>query len=137
MAAQKGSDLLIKRETAVADVFEDLAGLRTKSMALNAESVDVTNSDSANKWRELLAGTGIKSASVSGSGVFKDGTPDTNVRTDFFNSTIGTYQVVVPGFGTFEGDFQITQLQYGGEHNGEVTWEFALESAGELAFEAA
>lgn len=137
MAAQIGSGLLIKRDSNGAGSFVDLAGLRTKSMQLNAETVDITNSDSTNKWRELLAGAGIKSASVSGAGVFKDGAPDEGVRADFFGGLITDYQIVVPDFGTIEGPFQISQLQYSGEHNAEVAWDIALESAGELTFAAA
>ena len=134
MAAQKGSDMLIKIESG--STFAALAGLRTKTMTINAETVDVTNSDSTNKWRELLAGSGIKSISVSGSGVFKDDTTDGTVRTEMFNQTILEYQVVVPDFGTFEGEFQMSQLQFAGEHNAELTWDITLESAGEITFQA-
>jgi len=35
------------------------------------------------------------------------------------------------------GAFQITSLDFAGEHNGEVTYDLALESAGELTFLAA
>ena len=137
MSAQKGSDLLIKiSDDNSPAVFTTLAGLRTKTLAFNAESVDVTNSDSLNKWRELLAGAGIKSASLSGAGVFKDDAVDGTARTEFFNQVILDYQVVIPGFGTIEGPFQMTQLQYAGEHNGEVTYDIALESAGPIAFTA-
>lgn len=138
MAAQKGSDLLIKVGNAGSpETFTALAGLRTKSLAFNAEQVDITNSDSANKWRELLAGAGIKSASVSGSGVFVDNATDATVRTEMFAQAIKNYQIVIPSFGTIEGAFQMATLNYAGEHNGEVTWEITLESAGELTFTAA
>lgn len=138
MAAQKGSDLLIKIGNSDSpNDFATVAGLRTKTLVFNAESVDVTNSDSLNKWRELLAGAGIKSCSASGSGVFNDAAADETVRAEYFAQTIKDYQIVIPGFGTVEGPFQITQYQFGGEHNAEVTWELALESAGEIAFTAA
>lgn len=137
MSAQKGSDMLIKIGGDSSPVtFSTLVGLRTKTMTINAETVDVTNSDSVNKWRELLAGAGIKSISVSGSGVFKDDATDLTVRTEMFSQAIKDYQIVVPGFGTFEGMFQMSQLQYAGEHNAEVTWDITLESAAEVAFTA-
>ena len=72
MAAQKGKDLLLKVDSTGAGVYTTVAGLRTKSLAINAETVDITHSESAGQWRELLAGAGAKSARVSGSGVFKD-----------------------------------------------------------------
>lgn len=38
--------------------------------------------------------------------------------------------MAVPDFGTIEGPFQITALEYSGSHDGEVAFEIALESAG-------
>jgi TP901-1 family phage major tail protein len=35
-----------------------------------------------------------------------------------------------------QGPFQIVNLEFAGEHNGEVTYDVALESAGELTFAA-
>lgn len=138
MAAQKGDSLLIKvGDGEVSETFTTLAGLRTKSLTINAEEVDVTTADDTTKWRQLLSGAGIKTMSVSGSGVFKDAATDATVRTEMFAQAIKNYQIVVPDFGTFEGAFQMTQLEYGGEHNGEVTYSIALASAGEITFTAA
>jgi TP901-1 family phage major tail protein len=138
MAAQIGSAMLLKRGNADGppETFTDAAGLRTKTMNLNRESVDITNSDSVAKWRELLPGGGIRSLSVSGSGVFKDAAIDESVRTDFYAETIGNWQVLVPDFGTFEGAMQITSIEYAGEHNGEITHTISLESAGVITFTA-
>ena len=33
------------------------------------------------------------------------------------------WQVIVPDLGTVEGLFQIASLEYGGQHDGEVTFE--------------
>ncbi len=138
MAAQKGSSILIKRELAATPgTFAAIAGLRTKSIELNFETVDVTSSNSTNKWRELLEGAGVKSASISGAGIFKDDATDEGVRADAFAGTIRKYQFVVPGFGTFEGPFQASKIAYAGEHNAEVTYDMAFESAGELTYVAA
>ena len=46
------------------------------------------------------------------------------------------FQVAIPEFGTITGPFQLTALEYAGEHNGEITFEATLESAGALAFVA-
>ena len=137
MAAQKGSALLLKRgDAASPEVFSDAAGLRTKTMTLNRETVEITNSDSTGKWRELLAGGGVRTCSFSGSGVFKDATIDESIRADFYAEVIGNWQIVVPDFGTFEGAFQMTQLDHAGEHNGEVNYNIAFESSGVIAFTA-
>ena len=135
MAAQKGKDLLVK--IGDGDGFVTVAGLRSRQLRFNAETVDVTHAESAGRWRELLAGAGIKRAAVSGSGIFRDEASDALMRQVFFDGAIRDFQVIVPDFGTVEGAFQITALEFAGNHNGEVTWDMALESAGPLAFTAA
>jgi len=114
-----------------------VAGLRTKRLAFNSETVDVTDADSAGRWRELLGGSGVQRASVSGAGIFKDAASDRLMRQAFFEGRIGAWQLVIPDFGTVAGPFQITALEYGGSHDGEVTFEVALESAGAISFEVA
>jgi TP901-1 family phage major tail protein len=137
MTAQKGKDLLLKIDSDGLGTFATVAGLRSRRIAFNAESVDVTDADSAGRWRELLEGAGVKRSSISGSGIFKDAASDETVRSLFFNGTIRGWQVVVPDFGTLEGAFQVTALEYSGEHDGEVAYEIALESAGAIGFTAA
>lgn len=134
MAAQKGKDLLIK----IADgaSFVTVAGLRARRLAFNAETVDVTHAESAGRWRELLDGAGIKRASVAGRGLFRDAASDALMRQAFFDGAVKVFQIVIPDFGTVEGPFQLTTLEFAGEHDGELTYELALESAGELTFAA-
>lgn len=134
MVVQKGRDLLLKINNS--GTFVTVAGLRTKRMAFNAESVDITDGESVGRWRELLAGAGIQRAGVTGSGLFKDVQSDELVRAQFFAGTIPTWQIIIPAFGTISGLFQITALEYSGRHDGEVQFEIALESAGALTFGA-
>ncbi|GBF27120.1 hypothetical protein MnTg02_02165 [bacterium MnTg02] len=136
MVAQKGKDLLLKVDSDGVGTFSTVAGLRSRNLAFNTETVDVTDAESAGQWRELLAGAGIKTASLSGSGIFKDGASDETVRSYFFNGTLRDWQIIVPDFGTIEGPFQITALEYSGQHDGELAFELALESAGSLTFTA-
>ena len=135
MAAQKGKDLLLKIDNGGS--FVTVAGLRTKRLAFNSETVDVTDADSVGRWRELLGGAGVQRASLSGAGIFKDAQSDALIRSGFFAGTIASWQLAIPGFGTVEGPFQITALEYTGNHDGEVTFDIALESAGALSFAAA
>ena len=136
MAAQKGKDLLLKVDSTGAGVFVTVAGLRTRSLAFNAETVDVTHSESTGQWRELLADAGAKHARISGAGIFKDSASDALVRDYVFNGTIRSWQVVIPDFGTVVGPFQITSLEFNGRHDGEVAFDMTLESAGALTFAA-
>ncbi|SHL64607.1 phage major tail protein, TP901-1 family [Roseibium suaedae] len=134
MAAQAGRDLLLKLDQDGNGSFQTVAGLRSRRVALNATAVDITNSDSSGRWRELLSSAGTRTASLSGSGLFRDQASDASVRQLFFAGEIRNWQVVIPDFGTLTGPFQVTALEYGGRHDGEVTYELALESAGELTF---
>jgi TP901-1 family phage major tail protein len=137
MVAQKGKDLLLKIDATGSGGFTTVAGLRSRQIAFNAEGVDVTDAESAGRWRELLEGAGVKRAGVSGSGIFKDAATDATIRQVFFDGTIRAWQVIVPDFGTIEGLFQVTALEYAGEHDGELAYEIALESAGAISFAAA
>jgi len=136
MAAQSGKDMLLKLDQTGSGSFLTVAGLRTRALAFNAASIDVTDSESAGRWRELLAGGGIKRASVSGAGIFKDQASDAAIRALFFAGTIRSWQLILPDFGTVEGPFQIVALEFSADHAGEVTFEIALESAGQLGFSA-
>lgn len=135
MAAQYGKDLLIKIDIDGAGRFETVAGLRASRISFNAESVDTTNLDSGG-WREILGGAGVRSAAVSGSGVFKDAKTDERARQIFFDGQTPDFQVAIPDFGIVEGPFQITAIEYAGTHDGETTFELSLASAGPLTFAA-
>ncbi len=137
MTAQKGKDLLLKVDKNTTSTFITVAGMRSRRIAFNTETVDVTDFESVGRWRELLAGSGVQRASINGSGIFKDAQSDTDIREIFFNGTIVPWQIIVPDFGTVEGLFQLTSLEYAGSHNGEVSYELAIESAGALTFTVA
>ncbi|WP_375690242.1 phage major tail protein, TP901-1 family [Pseudooceanicola sp. LIPI14-2-Ac024] len=136
MAAQNGKDLLIKVDMTGAGLFETLAGLRATRISFNAESVDVTSLESQGGWRELLAGAGVRSAAISGAGVFRDAASDERARQIFFDGETPHFQAIIPDFGVVEGAFQVTSIEYAGAHDGEATYEMAMASAGALTFTA-
>ena len=135
MAAQRGKDMLLKIEGAPG-VFTTVAGLRARTISLNARTVDATDADSAGRWRELLAGAGVKSAAVSGQGVFRDAASDALIREAFFAQSAGRWRLMVPDFGVLEGPFLVAALEYAGEHEGEASFALSLASAGEVTFGA-
>ena len=136
MTAQNGKDLLIKVDMTGDGLFETIAGLRATRIAFNAQSVDVTSLESQGGWRELLAGAGVRSAQLSGAGVFKDAGSDERTRQIFFDGETPEFQVIIPDFGVVEGAFQVTAIEYAGAHDGEATYEMAMASAGALSFTA-
>ena len=136
MGAQNGKDLLIKVDMSTDGQFETIAGLRATRVSFNAETVDVTSLESQGGWRELLSGAGVRSAAISGAGVFKDEVTDERARQIFFDGETPNFQIIVPDFGVIEGPFQVTSIEYSGSHNGEATYEMAMASAGALLFTA-
>lgn len=136
MTAQNGKDLLVKVDMDGNGVFETMAGLRASRISFNSESVDVTSLESTGGWRELLGGAGVKSASISGSGIFRDASTDERARDIFFEGGMPDFQVVIPDFGIVEGAFQISSIEYAGTHDGEATYEISMASAGALTFTA-
>ncbi|WP_136637452.1 phage major tail protein, TP901-1 family [Pseudooceanicola onchidii] len=136
MAAQSGKDLLVKVDMSDDGQFQTLAGLRATRVSFNAEAVDVTSLESTGGWRELLGGAGVRSAAISGAGVFRDADSDERARQIFFDGQTPAFQVIIPDFGIIEGPFQVTSIEYAGAHDGEATYEMALASAGALSFTA-
>lgn len=146
MAAQQGLDMLLKVNT-TGSTYVTVGGLRSTSITLNDESVDITNKDSAGH-RALLAGGGVSSVAISASGVFTDATTEETVRAAYFaqqNTSDGSsaqtpafknFQFLIPHFGTMTGSFHITSLEYAGEYNGEVTYSMSFESAGYITYAA-
>lgn len=136
MAAQRGKDILLKiGDGEDPEGFVTVAGLRARTISLNARTIDATDGDSAGRWRELLSGAGVKQASVSGAGVFRDAASDALIREAFFAQAARTWRLIIPDFGTLQGPFLVAALEYAGEHEGEATYALTLASAGEIAFE--
>ncbi len=131
MAAQRGKDILLKIEGAPG-VFTTVAGLRARTISLNARTVDATDGDSAGRWRELLGGAGVKSAAVAGQGIFRDAASDALIREAFFSQSASVWRLIVPDFGVLEGRFLVAALEYAGEHEGEATFAISLARAAGL-----
>ena len=135
MAAQAGKAVLVK--VAVSGTQPTIGGLRSSSITLNHETIDITNKDSTNLQRELLAGGGVESITISGSGVFTDSGAETALRTLFGGAAHAAMSFIIPDLGTYSGSYAITSLEYSGEYNGEATYSLTAESAGAITFTAA
>ena len=144
MAAQKGKDVLIKINT-TGSTYVTLGGLRSSSITFSDEAVDITSKDD-NGHRLLLAGGGVNSVAISGSGVFTDSSAEQALRTAYYaqqNTSDGSsaqtaafknFQFVVPDLAVFTGSFMIESLEYAGEFNGEATYSVSFQSAGYVSF---
>lgn len=134
MAAEKGRAFVLKiGDGATVEAFTTVGGMRTTGVTINGESVDVSDKDTAG-WRELLEGAGLKSASVSGSGVFKNTASEATVRTAVLNQTIDNYEIVFESGDKFTGAFLPNKLEYTGEYNGARQYSLNLESSGAVTY---
>ena len=134
MAAQRGKALLLKID--ISGTMTTVGGMRSTSMTLNDEAVDITNKDSGS-FRELLPSGGIQSMTITASGVFTDSTAEQTLRSAYGTSSFKSYNIIVPDLGTYAGRFMIASLEYAGEYNGEATYSVTLESSGSITFSAA
>jgi TP901-1 family phage major tail protein len=133
-AAPGGTAILADATTTTADVlvFRTLGGLRSKELSFSSEAVDITNVDS-NEWKAMLDGAGVRSVSISGSGVYTSETVFQEFRSDFLNNALTcillldskTKEVI-------EGCFKITELTISGDYDAEGQYSVSAESAGEV-----
>lgn len=136
MAAEKGRAFLLKiGDGGAPENFTTIGGLRATSMTINNDVVDITNKTSGG-WRELLAGAGIRSISISGSGVFTGSAAESLMRDHALSGAIANYEVVFESGDKFSGAFYIVSLEYTGDHNGERTYALRLDSSGAVAYAA-
>ena len=136
MAAQAGKEIYIQVNT-TGSTYVNLGGLRTKSLKVGSEPIDITNSDSTNLWRQRLGTSGVKSLDVTCEGAFIDDAAVNKVvanlmtTTQIYNSTF-----IIPGLGTFSGAVSYDSIEFAGSYNGEVTYSVSITSAGDITFVA-
>jgi TP901-1 family phage major tail protein len=130
MGAEKGSAFLLKvGNGAQPPVFATVAGMRTTQMSVNGEAVNVTSKDSGG-WRELLSGAGVRSVSVSASGIFTGSVAEVRVKTNALSGQIDDYELSFESGERLRGRFLVTRLDYSGDYNGERNYALSLESSG-------
>jgi len=141
MAAQKGSSFLLKENSTGTPAT--VSGLRSTSMTINGEMVDITDKESNafvtsgnDKARTLLQGGGVRSLSISASGVFTDSSTEELVRGFAFDGAIQNYDLVFGNGDTIKGAFLVTSYERAGEFNGEETYSLTLESSNTITFTA-
>ncbi len=136
MAAQKGTLFLLKvGDGGGPETFTTVGGFKTASFNINTASVDVTNMGS-NGMRELLAGAGIQTMSLSGNGVFTDSAAEETVRANAAANSIDNYQLVAGNGDTWQGAFLINSYQRSGNFDGAEAFTISLESSGAITFTA-
>ena len=130
MSAEKGSAFLLKiGDGAQPPVFTTVAGMRTTQMQVNGEGVNVTSKDSGG-WRELLSGAGLRSVSVSASGIFTGSVAEARVKSNALTGLLDDDELSFESGERMTGKFLVTRLDYSGDYNGERNYTLSLESSG-------
>lgn len=136
MAKQAGKLITISIETATADTYVLFGGLQSKSIRMNAASIDVTDGDSTDLFQELLAGGGVKSMEISGQGLFNDDAAVERARGLFLTGSLNKFKFFIPDWGTATGNFHITSLEFSGSYDGPVTNSLSFMSSGKPTWTA-
>jgi TP901-1 family phage major tail protein len=139
MPAGKGSSFLLKDNSTGTPAT--IGGLRSTSMTINGEAVDITTKDSNafissgnDKARDLLQGGGVRSMTLSASGVFTDSSTENILRGFAFDGAIQNYDLVFSDGSKISGAFLITSYERAGEFNGEETYSVTLESSNTITY---
>ena len=139
MPAGKGSSFLLKDNSTGTPAT--IGGLRSTSMTINGEAVDITTKDSNafissgnDKARDLLQGGGVRSMTLSASGVFTDSSTENILRGFAFDGAIQNYDLVFSDGSKIAGAFLVTSYERAGEFNGEETYSVTLESSNTITY---
>ena len=139
MAAGIGCSFLLKDNSTGTPAT--IGGLRSTSMTINGEAVDITSKDSNafissgnDKARDLLQGGGVRSMTISASGVFTDSSTENILRGFAFDGAIQNYDLVFSDGSKISGAFLITSYERAGEFNGEETYSVTLESSNTITY---
>lgn len=133
MSAQSGSAFLLKiGDGGDPPAYRTVAGMRTTQMSINGEAVVITHKESGG-WRELLSGAGVRSVSVSASGIFLGSDAEARLSANALAGLLDDYELSFEDGARMRGKFLVTRLDHAGDFNGERTYALALESSGAVA----
>ena len=108
-----------------------VAAIRTKTMSLANEPVDVTSDDDVG-FRKLLADPGNKTLDITIEGVAKDVPTFATLMGLAVSGTdiLDNVSLLVPASGTIAGEFIVSAFEVGAPYNEAATFSCTLQSAG-------
>lgn len=135
MATQKGRLLLIKiGDGGGTEAFATLAGIQSRDFTITNNTADNTRMSTSSPGDKVPTSSvyGIQSVSFSGNGIFDEVADVKSWVADVWDHTDRNYEITVPGDGTYTGQFRVTNLQYGGDTEGDMTFSASWESSGAI-----
>lgn len=130
MAKNVGRKFLVKR----GDPAATIANVRTRTLSINRELIDVSDDDSSG-WRELLADIGQAEVNMTVEGVFSS--HDIIEEALDLTSGLVAHELEFPDTSTIAGDFALSSFELTGEYNGVATYSFEIQSSGEITYTGA
>lgn len=117
--------LVVVKRNAVA-----VAGVRTKTITINNEAIDVTSDDDLG-WRTLLEAAAVQSVDIAVEGVVRDDI----LRNSFFNGTvIDDMTIEWPDGGRVNGNFRVQGYSETGPYNDALTFSCTFASTGAVTY---
>lgn len=115
----------------------ELAGVRSRSVSISNDYVDVTTDDE-DGWRTLLADPATRSVEVTLGGVTKDEVlladiMAANIASDTLDANLPS-SLAVPG--TLSGSYLISSFEQSGNHDGSVDFSVTFMSTGPITYTA-
>lgn len=126
MAASSGRELLIKKGASV------IAGVRTKTVTINGEPIDVTTDDDSG-FRTLLADPATRMIDLSVEGITKDDTLRAIVA-GAGPQLLTDITIEYPDGAVIAGDFYLVSVEESGEYQDAVTFTASLQSSGAFTY---
>src|SRR5262245_10991004 len=91
------------------------------SCTIQGASVDGTDKSSTGQYRELLAGAGVVSVSISAKGLMSGAVQTQTLISRTIARSIDNYTLAFDNGDTLSGGFQIVQFEAAGNYNDEQT----------------
>ena len=107
--------------------FTLLAALRSTTMTLNNEAVDVTDKDGS-LWKTLLEGAGVESISIKASGICNNSASFLFIRSSVMTGTFINAKLESNLNEIYTCTFKITSMESSGDYNKEEIFSLTLDS---------
>lgn len=113
-------------------LFKSTGGLRSKSISMSAEGVDITNEES-DEWKVMLDKAGMRSFEISGSGVYNNYPVFQTLVDKFLANELTCLMFVEVKTGKlYEGCFKLTSLEVSGDYDAESNYSISASSSGPI-----
>lgn len=133
MAQKTGREILLKvGDGAGPEVFTTLAGIQSRNFTITNNTSEATVASTSSPGDKVPAASvyGIQSVSFSGDGIFDEVAAVKAWVTDVWDHVDRNYEIVIPGDGTYSCVLRVTNLEYGGNTEGVMTFSASFESSG-------